>query len=262
VNGLAAAISTEFLKTRHSKVPWAVAAGFSLGPLVGGLLMVILKDPEGARQLGLIGTKAQLTAGVADWPTYLALLAQAVAVGGGVVFAFLTAWVFGREFADRTIRGLLAIPTTRSAIVVAKLVVIATWCVCVCAWVLVLGVAIGNLIVLPGWSTDLALSATSTIALVTGLTIALQTTTAFVAGLGRGYIAPLAWTVATVFFAQILSVLGWGAWFPWAVPAIVSGVAGRQGESATLASFVVVGAASVVGFAATLTWWRRADQTG
>jgi hypothetical protein len=33
---------------------------------------------------------------------------------------FLTAWLFGREFADRTIRGLFAIPTPPPAIVVAK----------------------------------------------------------------------------------------------------------------------------------------------
>ena len=90
MNNLASAISTEFLKARRSKVPWAIAAGFSLAPLVAGLFMVILKDPASARQLGLIGAKAQLTAGVADWPTFLGLLAQAVAVGGGILFAFLT----------------------------------------------------------------------------------------------------------------------------------------------------------------------------
>jgi len=262
MNGFAAAASTEFLKARRSKVPWSIAAGFSLAPLVGGLFMVILKDPEHARQLGLIGTKAQLSAGVADWPTYLSLLSQSVAVGGGIVFAFLTAWVFGREFADRTIRGLLAIPTPRSAIVVAKMLVTATWCALVSVWVVALGLAIGGLIGLPTWSTDLVFSAIGTIGLITGLTIALQTTTAFVAGVGRGYIPPLAWAVLMIFFSQIFSVLGWGAWFPWAVPAIVSGAAGPQGESATLLSFLLVALAALAGHAATLTWWRRADQTG
>ena len=81
-----------------------------------GLFMVILKDPERARALGLLGAKAQLTAGTADWPTYLSLLGQSVAVGGAVLFAFLTAWVFGREFADKTIRGLLARRTASAAI--------------------------------------------------------------------------------------------------------------------------------------------------
>ena len=67
--------------------------------------MIILKDPDRARQLGLLGPKAQLFGGTADWPSILGLLSQAVAVGGAVLFAFLTAWVFGREFADRTFPG-------------------------------------------------------------------------------------------------------------------------------------------------------------
>ena len=110
MSGFVAAVRTEMLKARRSRVPWGVAIGFSLAPLVMGLFMVILKDPERARTLGLLGAKAQLTAGTADWPTYLNLLGQAVAVGGAVLFAFLTAWVFGREFADKTVRGLARQP--------------------------------------------------------------------------------------------------------------------------------------------------------
>ena len=124
---LRAAVATEFLKSRRSRVPWGVAAGFSIAPLVMGLFMVILKDPEAARALGLLGSKAQLTAGTADWPTYWSLLGQAVTVGGSVLFAFLTAWVFGREFADRTVRGLLASATPRRTIVMAKALVVVAW---------------------------------------------------------------------------------------------------------------------------------------
>ena len=150
---LSAAVGTEMLKARHSRVPWGVAIGFSIAPLVMGLFMVILKDPERARSLGLLGTKAQLTAGTADWPTFLNMLGQAVAIGGAILFAFLTAWVFGREFADRTVRGLLANPTPRRTIVVAKACVIAIWGLAISAWVLALGLAIGALVGLPGWSS-------------------------------------------------------------------------------------------------------------
>jgi ABC-2 type transport system permease protein len=262
MNAVAMAVSTEFLKACRSKVPWSIAAGFSLAPIVGGLFMVILKDPEGARHLGLLGTKAQLTAGVADWPTFTGLLAQAVAVGGGVLFAFLTAWLFGREFADRTIRVLLAIPTPRWAIVMAKSVVVATWCGVISAWVVALGFGIGLLIGLPGWSADMALHAIGTIALTAVLTMLLQTGTAFFAGVGRGYIPPLAWAFLTIFVAQVSAVLGWGAWVPWAVPALVSGATGPEGEVATAASFVMVALAALLGLAATVVWWERADQTG
>ena len=76
--------------------------------------MIILKDPEAARSMGLISTKAQLAAGVADWPAFFGMLAQAIAIGGAIVFAILTAWVFGREFSDRTAKELLALPTSRA----------------------------------------------------------------------------------------------------------------------------------------------------
>ena len=100
MNGLAAAFSVELLKARRSRVPWAVAVAFSLFPIVGGLFMLILKDPARARQLGLLGAKAQLAAGTADWPTFVALISQGLVIGGAMLLAFLFAWIFGREFAD------------------------------------------------------------------------------------------------------------------------------------------------------------------
>src|SRR6185436_12962467 len=150
-----AALWAEALKARRSRVPWLTALGFSLAPLVGGLFMIILKDPERARSMGLISSKAQLTVGVADWPTYFGVLAQATAVGGGVLFSLVTAWVFGREFSDRTAKELLATPTPRSAIIAAKFAVIVVWTACLVVLVFILGLIVGNGVGLPGWSTAL-----------------------------------------------------------------------------------------------------------
>jgi ABC-2 type transport system permease protein len=262
VKALRAAIGTELLKARYSRVPWGVAVAFSIVPLMMGLFMVILKDPERARSLGLLGAKAQLTAGTADWPTFLNMLGQAVAIGGAILFAFLTAWVFGREFADRTVRGLLANPTPRRTIVLAKLCVIVIWGVAISAWVVALSLAIGALLGLPGWTESGAGATVGAIALAAGLTIALQTWAAFFAGVGRGYIAPLAWTVAMIVVAQVLTVLGWGASFPWSVPALLAGAGGTSVEPVTPLGVLVVVVVAAAGIAATIAWWDRADQTG
>jgi len=262
MSALRAAVATELLKSRRSRVPWGVAAGFSLAPLVMGLFMVILKDPEGARALGLLGAKAQLTAGTADWPTFLNLLGQAMTVGGTILFAFLVAWIFGREFVDRTIRGLLANPTPRRTIVVAKSTVVAIWGLAISAWVLALGLVIGALVGLPDWSAADAGATVAAIALAAVLTIGLQTGAAFFAGLGRGYIAPLAWTVAMIAASQVLTVLGWGSWFPWSVPAILAGAGGTQVEPVTVGGVAVVALVGFAGLVATIAWWERADQTG
>ena len=262
MNAFGAAVAAEFLKARRSRIPWGIAAGFSLAPLVGGLFMFILKDPERARQLGLLGAKAQLTAGTADWPTYLGLLAQAVAVGGAVLFAFLTAWVYGREFSDRTIRGLLAVPTPRPSIVAAKALVVGVWGLLTAIWVLALGFAIGAFVDIPGWSSQLAVDAAVRIGAAVILTLGLQSVTAFVAGIGHGYIAPLGWTILMVFAAQVLAALGWGAVFPWAVPAILAGAGGPDAEPVGLTGVVVVVVVAAAGFLATVWWWNHADQTG
>ena len=82
MNTFSSALYTEGLKAIRSKVPLFTTLGFLIAPFIGGLFMIILKDPEAAKSMGLIGTKAQLAAGTADWPTFLNFLAQAEAIGG------------------------------------------------------------------------------------------------------------------------------------------------------------------------------------
>ena len=93
------------------------------------------------------------------------------------------------------------------------------------------------------------------------LTIALQPVTGLLASIGRGYIAGLAWAVLAIAVAQVLAVLGLGAAFPWAVPALVSGAAGPDAvvPPASIALVLLDGAA---GLALAVAWWRRADHTG
>ena len=49
MSGLGAAGWAEMIKARRSKVPWLTAGALCLAPLVGGLFMVILADPDRAR---------------------------------------------------------------------------------------------------------------------------------------------------------------------------------------------------------------------
>src|SRR5215211_8239896 len=122
-----AALWAETLKERRSKVPLVASIGFTLAPLMDGLFMFIMKDPDRAREMGLLSVKAQMAMSTADWTTFFSVLSQAVAVGGAIVFSIVTAWVFGREFSDHTAKDLMALPTSREKIVVAKLIIISAW---------------------------------------------------------------------------------------------------------------------------------------
>jgi ABC-2 type transport system permease protein len=255
------ALWAEALKMRRSKVPLFTAIGFSIAPLMGGLFMIILKDPEAARSMGLISTKAQLLAGVADWTTFFNILSQAVAVGGAILFSIVTAWVFGREFSDHTIKELLALPTSRETIVAAKFVVIAVWTLALCLFIFGLGLVVGKLVVIPGWSTELLRSAFVNVLGSTVLTLALLPFVALLASVGRGYLPPIGWTILMVALSQIAVITGWGDWFPWAVPALFAGAVGPRAGQLGPHSYVIVILASLLGLAATFYWWRNADQT-
>ena len=260
MNNFMAAFWMETLKARRSKVSLAISLGFLILPLVGGLFMAILKDPEQAQALGIITVKAQLVGGSADWLTFFDMLRQGMAIGGSIVFAFMVAWVFGREFSDRTVKELLAIPTPRGTIVVAKFVLTAVWVLCLTVVIFVVGLGAGTAVDIPGWSANLAWTTLRTMLQIASLLFMLMPLVALFASVGRGYLPPLGWAVLTLIGAQITAVLGWGDWFPWAVPVLLSGMAGDNAAQLGLHSYSVVLFIFIVGLLATFSWWQNADQ--
>lgn len=255
------AVWAEVLKARRSRLPGITALAFVVAAGVGGLFMFILLDPDRARALGLLGAKAQFAGTTADWPAYFALLAQTVAVGGLLVFGLIVIWLFGREFSDRTAKDLLALPTSRAAIVGAKFVVAGAWSLLLAVQLCALGLVVGWLLRLPGWSPTVAWSGIGRVMAAAALTVLLVTTFAVAASAARGYLAAVGVMFGTVFLAQIVAALGYGHVFPWSVPAVLSGVSGEQRPAVGTAGYVLVVLVGVVSVAATTVWWRTADQS-
>ena len=67
---ITAVLWAELRKIQRSKTLWRTALSFSILTMIGGLFMFILKDPELAQSLGMVGSKAQIMggSGFADWP--------------------------------------------------------------------------------------------------------------------------------------------------------------------------------------------------
>ncbi len=260
MNNLAKACGVELLKARRSRVPLFTALGFSLAPIAGGFFMVVLKDPEAARNMGLISTKAQILGGSADWPAYFGMLAQAVAVGGMVLFSFVVSWVFGREFSDRTVKDLLALPTPRRSIVVAKFIVVTLWAALLTVLVTVMGLGVGALVGLPPASSEIFFGGVQRIIACACLTLMSVTPVAFFAGVGRGYLAPMGISILFLVLAQLVGATGWGEFFPWSIAALYSGAAGAGFANLTWMSMLIVGLTGCAGFFGTILWWERADQ--
>jgi ABC-2 type transport system permease protein len=237
-------------------MPLITALGAAMIPLAGGFFMIVLKDPAMARRVGLISMKAQLTMGAADWPTYLNFLTLGVGVGGIILFSLIATWVFGREYSDRTVKDLLALPTARSAIVSGKFVAIAIWSAVVILITCLLTLLVGTLLRLPPVPSSLFWQTFATLALAALMDLVLVTPTAFAASAWHGYLPPIGVMILAMALAQFSSAAGWGEYFPYAVPGLFV-----QGEALGPISYVIVLLTGLAGLAGTLAWWVWADQT-
>lgn len=255
------ALWMEALKAWRSKAFLLSGLAFAMLPLVGGLFMIIIRDPEMARRLGIISAKAQIVAGSADWPTYLGILSQGTAVGGIMLFGFIGAWVFGREYTEHTIKDLLALPTSRSAIVLAKFIAVMVWSAVAVVEIYLLGLGVGALVGLPSVSDEVFRQASITLAVTACLTITLVTPVAFFASAGGGEMPALASALIALVLAQIAAIMGWGEFFPWSVPALRAGMAGPETAGLGLASYMIVLLTSLAGMLGTFAWWELADHS-
>ncbi len=248
----------EILKIRRSKVFWIILIAFSVMPVMMGFIMFVMKDPELAKSAGLMGKKASLQ-GNADWQTYLGMLAQLISIGGVVGFGFITSWVFGREYAERTMKDLLALPISRISIVWAKFIAICMWCLFLTCMIFALGMTIGALIQLDGFTNEILQDSMVTFFVSALLVILLCPPVAFFASFGGGYLSPIGFVILAVIVAQVAGAVGFGDYFPWAIPALYSGAAGAENAKLEMISFVILFMTSVIGVINTLIWWRYAD---
>ncbi len=247
----------ELRKAICSKMPLFTALGSLLMPLGMAFLLFVSKNPEISRKLGLISTKATLMSDTAaNWPAYLGLFAQILAMGGMILFVLAISWVFGREFTDGTLKDLLAVPVPRSSLLLAKFIVVALWSAALAVLLFGLGLVLGALFHLPGGSTAILLQGCARAAITAGMVIAAMLPFAFFASLGRGYLLPIGVTFLALILANLVMAAGWGEYFPWAILGIYA-----QGKDALPPlSFLIVLLTGLVGVVGTYLWWKYADQ--
>lgn len=257
----AAVVTTEFLKLRRSRVTALSLLAFALGPPGAGLFMWILREPERAAELGLMGAKADLMGLDASWAGYLGMLTQMVGIVGGLILAIIAAYVFGREYVEGTAKNMLALPVPRWWFVAAKLLVVAVWWIVLVAAVLVEGIAVAAALRLPGFSGAVLAGGAGDVLLAAVVSFLLAPVIAWIATLGRGYLPPLGFAMLALVLGNVLGATGWGKWFPWSIVPLFAGVAGPRMEVLAPGSLAVVGVTFLAGVAATVAQVRWGDNT-
>jgi ABC-2 type transport system permease protein len=87
----------------------------------------------------------------------------------------------------------------------------------------------------------------------------LSLTMAFVAGLGRGYLAAIGVLSVIVAVTQIAVLFGTGGWFPFAVPGLMAIAGTENAPTLSVVQLLLVPGLALAGIWATLRWWRRAE---
>ncbi len=258
---LGALVVTEFVKLRRSPAPPATLAGLSLGPLGLALLMWIAADPERAAGFGLLGDKATLAGLELSWSAYGSWLVALVGIGGMLVLPFVVAYVFGREYADATLKNLLTLPVRRGRFVVAKLVVALAWWIVLVIVVAAEGVVIAGLLGLPGLSVAAVSVMLGRVLVAAGISFLLVPVVVWVTLWGRGLLAPVGFAVAMLAVGNLLGHTGWSGWFPWSIVPLLIGFSGPPTDVPP-GSLVVVALTFILGLLLSIWQLRDADVTG
>ena len=261
MKGFYAALSTEILKARRSKMLWISMLLFIFMGLMIGLLMLISKHPEIAGKSVVLNAKSSMI-GKADWPTFLNLLIQMVLTIGYMGCGIVAIWVFGREYSDRVVKDLLALPVPRFIFVLSKFIIIAIWSLLLLFLLLITAFITGLLVNLDKWSWVIISDFLNMYFGSSLLTILLFTPVALVACLSRGFLLPVAFVILTLIMTQFVysAIPSIILYFPWAIPALYSGVTGSEMPHPGLISYSVLILTSAAGYLGTVAWWRYADQ--
>jgi ABC-2 type transport system permease protein len=254
-----AALWAEYMKIRRSKILWITILLFAFIPSMMGFMIYIVRHPEISAKLGLMAAKASLLS-VSDWPAFMGILSQFAAAIGLIGFGFVTAWVFGREYTERTIKDILSLPVSRSYIVHAKFIIVFAWSVILIIVLFISGMIVGKVAGLTAWSGQVFNEGMQTFLITSFLTLLLCPPVAFVAGYSRGIIAPIGFIILTLIMAQFAALAGLGAIFPWSIPGLFTAPAGTGGMELFISSYLILIITSLLGYVATLLWWRYADQ--
>jgi ABC-2 type transport system permease protein len=242
-----AALWSEILKVRKSKIFWITIVFFLFIPVMMGLLVFVQKYPEISGKLGMIGSKAAMMRfGNPDWPDYFKLITQFNAAIGIIGFGFITSWIFGREYSDHTIKDILAL-------------VVILWSTLLTFLFFIFAIFIGKIIMLSGWYNELFLSFTHNFIITFLLTLLLITPIAFLACFSRGYLFPLGFLILVLIIANFTGLVGIGPYFPWAIPGIYSAPAGAESIQLGTISYIILILTSLLGLIGTIAWWQFAD---
>ncbi len=248
-----AALGAEWLKFHHALTPRIITVALLPGVIAISAGMLAASGTDDTA----LAMKVDAFTSEGGWPGLQVLAGIIVANGGLLAGGIMLTWLIGREFVDRTVPGLFALPTALVSVAAAKLLLYLGWLIAISIALPVLLGVTGLLLGFGALDAEVlaGLGKVSLICLLTGL---LALPVAWVATRTRDYLAPMGALIGIVIAAQLAVFTGAGAWFPFSAPGLWAGGAGAGTEMAVSpVQLALVVPVSLVFAALVLHSWRR-----
>lgn len=252
-------VLTEFWKLRRSGVPWTTAGVVVVAVLGAALLTWIVRDPERAASLGLLGAKANLAGLQATWPAFGSYLSAIAGLGGLLLLAFIVTYLLGREYVDDTSKNMLGLPVPRWQFVIGKLVVAAVWWFGLVVLLFVTGLLTSWGLSLPGMSPDGIADTAGTTLLAAAASFLLVPVCGWITVATRSYLAALGFALGMLLLGNLLGHTGWAVWFPWSIVPMLTLMSGTPIGPLPWTSYLVLGLTFAAGIAGTIHRINIAD---
>ena len=188
------------------------------------------------------------------WDAYFADLLGSIGSLLVVGFAFTSAWVYGVEYTNNTMKDILVKPVPKTYTVLAKFITIAIWNTGLAVFTFSVIAGAGLLIGVGGGSLSGILSVFWSFMGASLLIMLVSTSSALIANFTRGYLAPIGVIFLIVIVSNVVVQLGYGPYFPWTIPVLM-----LTGEELSYMSIFILAATGLAGFAGTVAWWRFAE---
>ena len=251
-----AAVEVEWLKFRHART---VVATTVITVVVLPLMASSFYALGGSESHSLMAAKMQAMVIGEGWPGYTSLLNQIQAAALLLAVGVVVVWAFGREYSDRTLPSLYALPVSLGRIAWAKFVLLGAWSFILCL-LLTLSTWVGGVAVgLGGFDAEAAdaLGRVFTLGILTSM---LALPAALGASIGRGYIPGFATLILLIASAQLAAFAPGGVWYPYASPGLWAiSVDSSLGIRVAWYHLLLVPLTAATGAWVTARHWSRAE---
>ncbi|KKO55378.1 ABC transporter permease [Paenibacillus sp. DMB20] len=238
-------VYTELLKLRRAKMFMVSLIGAAAAPFMIfiGYLGYKAKNPGKSVMFSEVWSQTNL---------YATLLI------GTLLYGVITAYLFNREYTEDTLKNLLTIPVSRTGLIVSKLVLLFFWIMILTftSWGLIF--ILGLLAQYEGLSAGVILQSLKEFFIGGSLLFLLSTPTMFVTILFKNYVPTIIFTAVITMGNVGIANREYKAVFPWSAAHVIA-ENGFVPAYPPHYSYVAILAASVIGLAATIVYFKKTD---